>query len=366
MRTWVGAVMGIVTSVLATGSLFAAAGPAGPQRGERFEMSDDRGSAESVKMRGWLRPYLDADYEATEGPDRDKAFIRQCTAKIAAALPEKLSAQPERPRRVLVLTRGTYGALHVPAAAGLLILLRDAAERYGAFELTELYDDDTIDARMLRGFDAVVLNNVGMTNRPEVYNRLLPDYVRAGGGLFAMHSDALLFMRQPDAEYNRLLGAYVDIAHTQYGHPGKHGDPFPVVLPDPDEPLAAAFRAEPAPLTLTCRWLNGQERVKYQVTVRPPQTLADELYALVETPGQQDPPHVLVQVDRRSAPQVYPETARDFAWSLVWTRHCGKGRVYYSQLGHNMAVYSVPCVARAALDGLQYAVGDLDEKTVSR
>lgn len=322
-------------------------------------MPEKKASFETKRMKEWLRPYLDPDYVPEEGPDRDKEFIREYAGKIAEALPPELSARPERPAKILVITRGTYGILHIPGAAGLLIMLRAAEQKYGAFELTELYDDDAVEPEMLSEFDAVVLNNVGRAGNDAVYNEMLPEYVRKGGGLFAVHGSALAFHKEPQAEYNRLLGAYVDSVNTKYGHPSKQGKPFPVRLPDPDHHLVQAFRGDGTPLTVTHRWLDGQERRKYHVAIRPPETLADELYVLIKVPGQESRPRVLVEVDREKAKQEYPQTAGDFAYALTWVKQHGQGRVYYTQLSHNMAVYAVPHVARAMLDGLQYAAGDL-------
>lgn len=318
-----------------------------------------RDNGESRKMRGLLRPYLDPDYAPTEGPDQDKEFIREYTADIKGALPEGLSVPDAPKRRILVLTRGTMGPLHSPGAAGLLIMLRGAAEKYDAFELTEVYTDEFLDAEALSDFDAVVLNNLSQAGNHAFYNEVLPQYVRNGGALFAVHSSALPYRDQPEAEYNKLLGSYVDSVNTKYGHPSKHGKPFPVRLPDHDHPLAAAFKGEGTPRTVTHRCLAGKERRKYQVNINPPKTLADELYALIRTDGQENPPQVLAEVNSDEAVQVYPETADEFAYALAWIKQYGKGRVYYAQFGHNMGVCSVPCIAEAMLDGLQYVAGDL-------
>jgi len=318
-------------------------------------------------MQQWLRPYLDADYVATEGPDQDKEFIQEYTARIVDALPEKLSVRPERSRRILVITRGTYGVLHVPGAAGLLILLREAAGRYNGFELTELHDDVSIDGDLLGRFDAVVLNNVGRAGNPDLYNELLPAYVRGGGGLFANHGSALLFINEPGAEYNRMLGGYVE--KTQV-HPKRHGGAFSVELPQPEHPLVQAFTGEPVPRQVTHRWLDRTVRKKYAVAIEPPRALADELYVLNAAADQANRPQVLLRIDKDRAEQGYPEGTDDFTYALTWLKRYGEGRVFYTQLGHNMAVFSVPCVARSMLDGLQYAAGDLvvdgaaDRKTV--
>ncbi len=320
---------------------------------------------EGQPMEDMLRPYLDPGFFPQEGPDTDKDFINAGVAAIREALPAMSPYIAGARPKVLVLTQGTYGPLHVPGAAGLLVLLREAARRYDAFELTELYSDESIDAEMLEGYDVVVLNHVGRTRRPEVFNEILPAWVRGGGGLVGIHSAALLFKDQPDAEYNRLLGAYVDTVNTQYGHPGGHGGSFPVVLPQPEDPLVRAFHGEPTERTVRHRYLRGSERRGYDVTIRPPVELADELYALVPAPGLQTRPEVLVQIDNEAATQRYPEGADNFTYALNWVQPYGQGRVFYTQFGHNLAVYSVPCVAQGILDGVLYAAGAEQQPTTN-
>ena len=50
-------------------------------------------------------------------------------------------------------------------------------------------------------------------------------------------------------------------------------------------------------------------------------------------------------------------TDKDFP--LSWVRTFGKGRVYYSALGHNMHIYENPKVVAHYLAGIQWAIGDL-------
>ena len=230
---------------------------------------------EAKAMQEMLRPFLDADYKATEDFGKDKGnpslqYIRETNRKIAEALPEKLSTPVAAKRRILVLTCKTMGPLHVPGAAGLITLLRQAEKKYGAFELTELYTTESIDVKLLSGFDAVVLNNISQSwgnTEDKLYNQLLPAYVKNGGGLFAIHGSALLFMDKPQAEYNNMLGGFVmKSPELNYMvHPKKignwnHGSSFAVKILEPSSPLAAAFRETPAKYTLNLCWgrMNGQ------------------------------------------------------------------------------------------------------------
>lgn len=323
-------------------------------------------------MQEMLRPYLDPSFNPSEGLDKDRPSIKENARKIAEALPAQLSAPCEHKKRILVLSYKTAGQLHLPGAAGLLTLLREAEKKYGAFEITEYYTSAGIDAKMLSGFDAVVLNNISMNWNPKddsLYNKVLPDYVKNGGGLFADHGCALLYKEKPEAEYNNMLGGFSAnskliswMVHPKGTSKWNCCSPFPIKLIEPDNPLAAAFHCEPAKFTFLSCQLNGNKRIEFPVTFNAPLELADELYVISPESNKDGTSRCIVSVDPDKVPkESYPE-ANAFSYSLIWIKSYGKGRVYYSELGHNQGIFSVPCVARAMLDGLQYVDGDLKVK----
>ena len=320
-------------------------------------------NAEAKANMEMLRPFLEADYNPPSGPDKDRPSIKVALRQIGEALPEKLSVPAAPTRRILVLTYQTMGQLHLPGAAGLLALLRAAAKKYGNIEVIEWDTTAGIDAKLLSGFDAVVLNDISTGWPDSLYNKLLPDYVKNGGGLFADHGTALLFMNKPDAEYNNLLGGFVEASpllfyqvHTLKGV----CSPFYLKLPEPENPLAAAFHGETKPFTMQSCQLNGEKRAEWPLTFNPPMQLADELYAFSPHSNKDKATRVIVSLDvAKNTPGMYPADWPAFSHALVWMRPYGKGRVFYSGLGHNQAIFSVPCVARMMLDGLQYVTGDL-------
>jgi hypothetical protein len=62
-----------------------------------------------------------------------------------------------------------------------------------------------------------------------------------------------------------------------------------------------------------------------------------------------------------------PENARppdqlvrgDNDFPVAWIKHEGKGRVFYTSLGHNPEIYRTAQVLQHYLDGIQFALGDL-------
>lgn len=332
---------------------------------------------ESAGMQEWLRPYLEPEYNPPEGMDKDRASIKENARKITEALPAKLSAPVGSKKRILVLSYKPAGQVHVPGMGGCLELLRAAAKKYpGAFEVVESYTHEGIDAKMLAGFDVVVLNNIsqcwGLKAEDDLYNKLLPEFVKNGGGLFAVHGSALLLKDKPDSEYNKMLGGFT--ANSKLIQSNVHPKAvqgfnccsrFPVKLIEAGNPLAAAFRMEPAKFTYLAAQVNGNKRSEFPVAFNAPLELVDELYVMSPESNQDKTARVIASVDPDKVPkESYPE-ANDFSYALIWIKPYGKGRVYYNQLGHNQGIFTVPCVALAMLDGLQYATGDLNVPDLS-
>lgn len=49
----------------------------------------------------------------------------------------------------------------------------------------------------------------------------------------------------------------------------------------------------------------------------------------------------------------------DGDYAVSWVQGVGKGRVFYSSLGHNHEIYSNPHMLKHYLAGIQFACGDL-------
>jgi len=357
---------------------------------------------EAKEERSLLRPYLEPahiptpeylasckgvggqEYKGDETPEQLKAMSTKFQGiydKIVAALPEKLSVPVARKRKILVLTYRTIGYSHTAGAAGYLIFLREAARKYGAFEITEAYKPDGIDAKMLAGFDVVVLDNMvyyyrtgkyGCHNSmgnlcsgsPEeinnrrttetavanaLYNELLPAYVKNGGSLVGVHAAAMIptFSGQDmdNMEFAAMLGGAVDPSC----HPFKDGKiawagsyrGMKAKILEPNNPITFAFRDVP-----------------------PPEGFATELYSFWLPKASMDSSRTLVRGDYEKIPGITynpksEERCKDFTSSIIWIKSYGKGRVFYNAMGHDEEIYTVPCVVGADLDGLLYAAGDL-------
>ena len=72
--------------------------------------------------------------------------------------------------------------------------------------------------------------------------------------------------------------------------------------------------------------------------------------------------HVLLRIDPGKtgpARRILPVRKQDMDFPMSWIRRQGKGRVFYTGLGHGPDVFSNARMLEHLLAGIQYALGDL-------
>lgn len=265
---------------------------------------------------------------ATPRPRREVLLIER--AKIVAALPAKAPAAPRRPRKLLIFD----GLANHPSVPYADLAMQLMGEKTGAFTATISGDVSALQADNLRQFDAVYLNNnVGTTvdvfGTPELRQGLLA-YVSDGGGLVANHGTSVASPKWK--EFGDLLGAS--------GASHRESDEKAIVhIEDPSHPITRAF--------------NGESF-----------ELRDEFYRF-QAPFSRERLRVLMTVDAASVNEqqgrCYGRCFRDDNdYAVTWIRQEGKGRVFYTALGHNPDLFWDPRMLAMFLAGTQYAMGDLD------
>ena len=123
--------------------------------------------------------------------------------RIQAALPSTGHRHPQAPARLLVFWRAE-AILHkagVPAGNKAIELL---GEKTGAFQADFSRDYEVFDPKVLRRYDAIVLNSTAHLAIPEDKQRqALLDYVRDGGGVVGIHAAIDMFKRWPEGAEGR-------------------------------------------------------------------------------------------------------------------------------------------------------------------
>ncbi len=244
-------------------------------------------------------------------------------AKIKAALPEKATAQPAKPRKVLLFGR-CEGFNH---AGGILAgnkAFELMGEKTGAFTTVASTDMAMFDPETLNQFDAVVFNNTTQLKFADpTHRKALLAFVNGGKGVVGVHAAVDNFYKWPE-------GAAVTGALFT-GHPWQR---CAVKIDDPQHPLTKAF---------------GGKGFYIQ----------EEMYKMGE-PYSREKLRVLVSMDMGKMSQKDVEAGRpDKDNPIAWIQEVGKGRVFYCSLGHDKPIFFNKAINQFYLDGIQYALGDL-------
>jgi len=273
-------------------------------------------------------------------PQADQLSIEQRTT-IEKALPAKAPGKPGKPRKLLVVTLNVRdgvprtGHPSIPHGNYALQLM---GQKTGAYEAVFSNDVEMFRPRNLEKFDAVCFNNtVGVLFEDQELRMSLLDFVSGGHGFVGIHAAGATFVQWPVydqwPEFGDMLGGY-----ENGGHPWKPDETITLRVEDPQNPVNAVF--------------GGQS---FQIS--------DEVFQF-QAPYSRRKLRVLLSIDtektdmnpsRRFLPDRFAE--RDFA--ISWIRNYGKGRVFYSSLGHNSHIFSNAPVLAHFLAGIQFALGDL-------
>lgn len=235
----------------------------------------------------------------------------------AAACAHVVTAQPAR---VLYITHSA-GFVHDSIAASVEAFTT-IGNRTGKFSIVATADVSQIRADNLRNFSAVLFFTSGELALDASQRSALLDFVRNGGGFGGFHSATDTLYSWP--EYGDLIGGYFD------GHPWTQS-----------ARILTEGAAHPATRGLPSPWTLTEEYYQFRAFSR-------------------DRVRVLMRLDPASvdlnAPGAHPGTT-DFP--LAWTRSLGKGRMYYSALGHFSETWQNPEV-RSSLEGaMSWLLGEV-------
>jgi type 1 glutamine amidotransferase len=274
-----------------------------------------------------VRVMLESPAGTIRGPDRLKPEERQ---QIEAAVPRKALVAPKKPRRMLVTDIQMYSGHSTIPHGNLLLELM--AKYTGAFEPVFSNDLSLLKYPRIKEFDAVYLNNVcGMVhNDPDVREGILR-FVREGGGIGGHH--AVTFANNNWPEFAEMMGGWAGAHHTEKQV---------IKVDDPNSPLTASF---------------GPASFEH----------VDEFYQFpMASPYSREKQHVLLSIDVEKSDRATDSrfcilcTRPDQDYGLAWIKTYGKGRTYFTPLGHTNIFYTDQRWTQHLLAAIQYLLGDLD------
>jgi type 1 glutamine amidotransferase len=243
--------------------------------------------------------------------------------KIKAALPEKATAQPAKPRKILLFGR-CEGFNHAGGILAGNAAFKLMGEKTGAFTTAESTDMASFEPATLNEFDAVVFNNTtGLKFGNPTHRQALLAFVNGGKGIVGVHSSVDNFYKWPEGA--AVMGALFA------GHPWGR---CAVRIDDPQHPLTKAF--------------DGKGFY-----------ISEEMYKMRE-PYSREKLRVLVSMDLSKMSQKDDAAGRpDKDNPIAWIHEVGKGREFYCSFGHDKPIFFNKAILQFYLDGIQYAIGDL-------
>jgi len=175
----------------------------------------------------------------------------------------------------------------------------------------------------LDSVDAVFFYTTGELPLSEEGKLALQSYVENGGGFSGAHCATDTYYEWP--WFGNMIGGYFD------GHPW-HANTTVGVLVEDQQHRACSHLPE-----------------RFQIT--------DEIYQFKD-PYSRARQHILMSLDNENSPMDLNGIKRtDGDFAIAWTRKQGKGRVFYSSLGHRADVWTNPLYQRHLIEGVLWAAG---------
>ena len=262
------------------------------------------------------------------GGDKLDAEMR---AQIDAAIPRQAPAKPARPRKLLVTDIQMYsGHTTIPHGNYMLELM---AKYSGAFEATFSNDPELLKYPKIKEFDAVFFNNVcGMVHNDPAVREGILRFVREGGGLGGNHAVTYANLNWP--EFADMMGGWA----------GQHRVEEQVLkIEDPDSPLMKPFGSQPF-------------------------THTDEFYIFPpNSPYSREKQRVLMSIDVEKSDRGFGgrfselSTRPDQDYAVAWVKGYGKGRTYFTPLGHTTIMYTDKRWTAHLLAAIQYLLDDIQQ-----
>ena len=256
---------------------------------------------------------------------------------MAGVLSATVMAQSAAPRKRLLVIGEEKGYRH-EAVTHAMVTIERLGRDTGLWDTVIRTDTEALtktkleyNAKTLNDFDGVLFYTGGTLEMDDQKKADFMSFIHDDGkGFIGIHSAAITFTQWP--AYGEMLGGYYD------EHPWNTFE-APIVLED------AAF--------------PGMQSWK------PSFTLTDEIYQI--TMFSRANTRVLMRLDPSKLDLKNPRVHRtDHDFAVAWAKMYGKGRVFYSTLGHVEANWDRPEFQAMVTGAITWAVGLVDADVTPR
>ena len=258
-------------------------------------------------------------------------------AAIDAGLPSA-TAEPKTARKVLVFYR-CEGFIHTSIPFGNYAMKR-LAETTKAFTADFSDQYSVFTKENLAQYDAIIFNNTTALNPDESQRAAVLEFINGGKGIVGFHAAADNFNKWEEGV--ALIGGIFN------GHPWNAGGTWAFKVEDTGHPLNAAFKGEGFWHKDEIYWYKPesfQGRYKLRVLLS-----LDMSKAANRKPIENE----------KETPKLGGKSPSETDVAVSWCREVGKGRLFFTNLGHNDMTFADKAVLQHMLDGVQYAMGDID------
>jgi uncharacterized protein len=259
-------------------------------------------------------------------------LLTTCFSLIGAAL-----AQAAPPKKHLLVLGEEKGYRHESVSHALATIERLGQET-GLWDTVIRTDTEVLtkkkleyNAKNLNDFDAVFFFTAGALEMDAQQKADLLSFVHDDGkGFVGVHAATITFTDWPD--YGKMIGGYFD------EHPWMTFD-APIVVEDPNFP--------------------GMHQWPRSFVFH------DEIYQIKDF--SRDDVRVLMRLDPNKLDLANPKVHRsDRDFAVTWAKMYGKGRVYYSTLGHVKENWDDPRFQKMLIEAIKWATGMVDADVTPR
>ena len=256
---------------------------------------------------------------------------------FVALCSSSLSQTAHTPKKHLLVIGEQKGYRH-EAVSHAMATIERLGEESGLWETTIRTDTEALtkkkleyNARNLNDFDAVLFFTSGELELDVQQKADLLSFVHDDGkGFIGVHSASITFTEWP--EYGDMIGGYFD------EHPWGTFD-APIIVEDQSFP--------------------GMQQWPRSFVLR------DEIYQIKNY--SRDKVRILMRLDPSKLDLANPRVHRsDHDFAVTWAKMYGKGRVYYSCLGHVKENWDNPQFQKMYAEAIKWSMGMLDADTTPR
>ena len=317
--------------------------------------------------------WADSAMAQQPGPGRGQAATAQGQAPARGGAAARgggaavYRGDPPLPKKHILVLAFTEGFHHESTSDGAAMIWNLGKES-GLFDVEIRTDPKWLvkgsptQARTLSWFDGIVaVNTTGVWKLDEQQRK---DFIAAirddGKGFVGIHAALDSHRNGAWPEYTEMIGGEF-IAHPWFTFSG------PIIVEDPNFPAMKHF---PGPrMMMYDEWYVPNpatwSRSKVNVLMRLDETK-------LPPPGPQEPYASLSGIgammaggNNQMAASQQRGIREDGDYAMAWSKMYGKGRVFYSSIGHPRQTFDTPDVRKHFLEGIKWTLGLVEGSTAS-